>query len=393
MKKKFFNFISIFIPFFLFFLVLEIILRFTSLSPYEVPVYPYDYFEKNEKYGHDIKKNSKKKKFSSSEYNFDIWSNEIGCFDYSIKNLEDGYIYIAGASVSWGFVPLEKNFGSVLEKKLNKRVLKCGVPGHSTKQKYYKTLNVIETLKKKPELIIFVYGFPQDLKGDYLFPQYKVENNIFTTNKIISSYENGDVLMIEEKKRTLSKKIKYILSQKSYVFRLSHLLHTNLRKKLRKLRKKDKNEIEKRNVSLLNSVGGAISLSYFDEKKITWLKTVWVEHLNTIKSFKEAAEKNNSKFLVIFWDDLPDYTATMLEFGFANNLPFVLDNNKKVLNFLEKENINYLNISEKMFEHVGYTSILDKRNLLKGKLIYNNNNHPNIEGNKFIAEKIIEKLN
>ena len=156
-----------------------------------------------------------------------------------------------------------------------------------------------------------------------MFPQYKVENNIFTTNKIISSYENGDVLMIEEKKRTLSKKIKYILSQKSYVFRLSHLLHKNLRKKLRKLRKKDKNEIEKRNVSLLNSVGGAISLSYFDEKKITWLKTVWVEHLNTIKYFKEAAEKNNSKFLVIFWDDLPDYTATMLEFGFANNLPFV----------------------------------------------------------------------
>ena len=41
-----------------------------------MPVYPYDYFEKNEKYGHDIKKNSKKKKFSSSEYNFDIWSNE-----------------------------------------------------------------------------------------------------------------------------------------------------------------------------------------------------------------------------------------------------------------------------------------------------------------------------
>ena len=99
---------------------LEIILRFTNLSPYQVPVYPYDYFEKNDIYGYDIKKDQKRKKFSLDEYSFTVWGNEIGCFDYPINNLKDGYILLVGASVTWGFVPLKYNYGTVLENKLNK---------------------------------------------------------------------------------------------------------------------------------------------------------------------------------------------------------------------------------------------------------------------------------
>ena len=45
-----------------------------------------------------------------------------------------------------------------------------------------------------------------------------------------------------------------------------------------------------------------------------------------------------------------------------------------------------------MFEHVGYTSILDKRKLLKGNLIYQKNNHPSIEGNNFMGNSIYFKI-
>ena len=75
---------------------------------------------------------------------------------------------------------------------------------------------------------------------------------------------------------------------------------------------------------------------------------------------------------------------------FVNKI--TLDNNKKVFNFFEEENINYLNMTEKMFEHVGYTSILDKRKLLKGNLIYKKNNHPSIEGNNFMGNSIYFKI-
>ena len=368
---------------------LEIILRFTNLSPYQVPVYPYDYFEKNDIYGYDIKKDQKRKKFSSDEYSFTVWGNEIGCFDYPINNLKDGYILLVGASVTWGFVPLKYNYGTVLENKLNNtRILKCGVPGFSLKQKFLKTNNIIKKLEKKPELIIFVYSFPTDLRGDYLFPQYKVENNILTTNKVISSFETGEIQLRKDSKKTLSKKIKYLLSQKSYLFRFSHLMQKNLRKKLKK---KEKNESNENNKNLLDSFGPGY-LSYFDENKMIWVKNIWKEHLQTLKDFKELAEKNDAGLLVIYWDDLPDYSASTLESLINNDSPITLDNNKKVFNFFEEENINYLNMTEKMFEHVGYTSILDKRKLLKGNLIYKKNNHPSIEGNNFMGNSIYFKI-
>mgnify|MGYP000569008544 CR=1 FL=1 len=65
-----------------------------------------------------------------------------------------------------------------------------------------------------------------------MFPQYKVENNILTTNKVISSFETGEIQLRKDSKKTLSKKVKYLLSQKSYLFRFSHLMQKNLRKKL-----------------------------------------------------------------------------------------------------------------------------------------------------------------
>ena len=43
-------------------------------------------------------------------------------------------------------------------------------------------------------------------------------------------------------KTFLSKKIKYLLSQKSYLFRFLHLMQKNLRKKLKKKEKNESNE-------------------------------------------------------------------------------------------------------------------------------------------------------
>ena len=56
MINKLLKFIYFLIPCICVLIGLEIILRFTNLSPYQVPVYPYDYFEKNDIYGYDIKR-------------------------------------------------------------------------------------------------------------------------------------------------------------------------------------------------------------------------------------------------------------------------------------------------------------------------------------------------
>ena len=68
------------------------------------------------------------------------------------------------------------------------------------------------------------------------------------------------------------------------------------------------------------------------------------------------------------------------------------DNFPTIYEFLEQNNINYLNLSKLAWDLVGYKSLIDEGEKLRDVLIWKNDNHPNIEGNKFMAEKIYEKI-
>ena len=70
----------------------------------------------------------------------------------------------------------------------------------------------------------------------------------------------------------------------------------------------------------------------------------------------------------------------------------VLNNDKLLFEFLEQNNINYLNLSKLAWDLVGYKSLTDEGEKLRDVLIWRNDNHPNFEGNKFISEKIYNKL-
>ena len=77
---------------------------------------------------------------------------------------------------------------------------------------------------------------------------------------------------------------------------------------------------------------------------------------------------------------------------FINILIKKLNNDKLLFKFLEQNNINYLNLSKLAWDLVGYNSLTDQGEKLRDVLIWRNDNHPNIEGNKFISEKIYNKL-
>ncbi len=69
-----------------------------------------------------------------------------------------------------------------------------------------------------------------------------------------------------------------------------------------------------------------------------------------------------------------------------------LDNDKLLFDFLEQNNINYLNLSKLAWDLVGYKSLTDEGEKLRDVLIWKIDNHLNIEGNKFMSEKIYNKL-
>ena len=393
-------------------ILIEVALRAIGIEKYKFKGYPPYYLTRVGDYDNfDIKEDTKETDFIFNDSKpHKVWGNEIGCFDESIGNIDDNYILVAGDSNSWGYVPYDKNWTYLLEKKIKKKVLNCGVPAYSTIQELYKTkkiLGIIEGYEKnytnvtfyknlhKPSLIILQYTFNNDFLGDYLFPENKVQNNILTTNKKLDNIFKGTIRYKEEKK--FWEKLKYDLNEKFYLFRVLHRSHYFLREKIKNFynKKEDSSDFSIPPRFVLTS----FDLSYLNFEKFPWAKKAWKDHLKNILKFKKISDDIDAEFLFVFWGNLPEDIRKHFEesININNKLKkeeqiITLNNDKLLFKFLEQNNINYLNLSKLAWDLVGYNSLTDQGQKLRDVLIWRNDNHPNFEGNKFISEKIYNKL-
>ena len=397
-KNRFLVIISIIISI----LLIELSLRIIGFNKYEFKGYPPYYLTKKGDYDNfDIKENIKETDFIFNDSKpHKVWGNEIGCFDESIANIDDNYILVAGDSNSWGYVPYEKNWSYLLEKKIKIKILNCGVPAYSTIQELHKTKKILgEGYEKKnlhkPRLIILQYTFNNDFLGDYLFPQYKVQNNILTTNKYLDNIYKGTLRYKEENK--FWDKLKYDLNEKFYLFRVLHRSHSFLKKKTKHSsnKKESSSDINTPPRFILTS----FDLSYLNFKKFPWAKKAWKAHLENILEFKKISDDVGAELLFVFWGDLPDYSRKHFKqaLNLNKNLKkgeqiITLNNDKLLFKFLEENNINYLDLSKLAWDLVGYKSLTDEGEKLRDVLIWRNDNHLNVEGNKFMSEKIYNKL-
>ena len=397
-KNRFLVIISIIISI----LLIELSLRIIGFNKYEFKGYPPYYLTKKGDYDNfDIKENIKETDFIFNDSKpHKVWGNEIGCFDESIANIDDNYILVAGDSNSWGYVPYEKNWSYLLEKKIKIKILNCGVPAYSTIQELHKTKKILgEGYEKKnlhkPRLIILQYTFNNDFLGDYLFPQYKVQNNILTTNKYLDNIYKGTLRYKEENK--FWDKLKYDLNEKFYLFRVLHRSHSFLKKKTKHSsnKKESSSDINAPPRFILTS----FDLSYLNFKKFPWAKKAWKAHLENILEFKKISDDVGAELLFVFWGDLPDHSRKHFKqaLNLNKNLKkgeqiITLNNDKLLFKFLEENNINYLDLSKLAWDLVGYKSLTDEGEKLRDVLIWKNDNHMNVEGNKFMSEKIYNKL-
>ena len=131
---------------------------------------------------------------------------------------------------------------------------------------------------------------------------------------------------------------------------------------------------------------------YLDHEEFSWVEREWLKHLNRILEFKNISDIIGAKLLFVFWGDLPDYSHHIFKKAKKDNLPIKLSNEEKLFSFLKENNINYLNLSKLAWDFVGYKSLTDPGEKLRGKLIWENDNHFNIDGNKFMFENVYNKL-
>jgi hypothetical protein len=133
--------------------------------------YPKDYFVPNASRGFDIGAGRKARHYVQELGFYHIWGNELGCFDRPLtrSELDKGFVYLAGDSFTWGYVPFEQHFGSLLEQRIEQRVLKCGVTHTGQLHQFEKFKEILAGIGRDPQLVIVNY-YANDIANDFAHP-------------------------------------------------------------------------------------------------------------------------------------------------------------------------------------------------------------------------------
>lgn len=159
--------------------------------------YPANYYVAHPVRGHDIAPDRHLRHYIHELGYYDIWSNELGCFDEPVdeKELASAFVYLAGDSFTWGFTPHELHFGVMLESKLGIRTAKCGVAGTGQRHQFDKFLETTKRLGRMPTLVI-VNVVANDINDDYAYPGFTVINGYLASN--VELGPNDELLEISE---------------------------------------------------------------------------------------------------------------------------------------------------------------------------------------------------
>lgn len=182
--------------------------RVTSFQRKEMPDYargyPRYYFRADDLLGFDIQPNVSGMKHVFDDASFDIFSNELGCFD---KNTLDQirksslYTYFAGDSFTWGYASYAKKFATVYESKSNQLSVKCGVTHTGQIHQYNKFLRITKIIGRYPKRV-FVGYFSNDPANDFAHPHTTVIKGFQVD---VVKFKNG--VLIKQDMNEVSNKI------------------------------------------------------------------------------------------------------------------------------------------------------------------------------------------
>ncbi|MBI5683036.1 MAG: hypothetical protein HZC45_07725 [Deltaproteobacteria bacterium] len=291
---------------------------------------------------------------------------------------------------------------TVIEERLNRRVLKCGVGGYGTRQELLKTKKLLGQIDSKSSVIIVGYGILNDLRDDYLFPNatvikgYLVSKTVFSDNKQdFTDTRTGEKLVFSdsELESRLDKKLKEIQNEKPVhpikKWLRSYSLIYNLLKEIK----------------LLGLMGQKLGILHEQvmpsrsspplyirmPQKYLWLDTAWSDHLNNIKEFKQLADRIGSKLLIVIIPS-KEQVYEFLKPNYEEGVDWNFSN--KMLNSLcSRENIDCLDL---LSDFKQYSNQSPKKFLNPYKdLYYRYDVHWNINGNRLagllVSKYIIEK--
>ncbi len=361
-------------------ILLEVALRFTPYHNLLASTrfsFPKGYFREDPLRGHDITENYSKAPYTFVDWDvekkYEVWSNEIGCFDEPYQG-EKGYILLVGDSFTHGYAPFKDKWGTVVESVLAHRVLKCGVTGYGTKQELLKAQDVISRVKRQPKLVIVGYC-PNDLEDDYNWENRADSAKAQGGQTVRSAQKPESPDMGSQVSASLLQIIKTELYHHSIIFNLTKDMATPLVSKAPLA------------VALFTKVG-LISPYYLQKKP--FLDLAWIQkHFQNFRQFKEMAHNNGAELLVVL---IP---LKQQVYPFLENYHRIdpEKQNDKLRQFFALEGIPYLDL---LPQFRLYAPVVPRRSLDREKDLYwRYDGHLNIKGNHLtgllVAEYIVEQ--
>ena len=291
------------------------------------------YYQTDAAKGFDIRPNVGKIRTSVDNHavEYDIWSNELGCFDEPYRG-ENDLILLVGDSFTHSYAPFQDKWGTQIEKLLNYRVLKCGVNGYGTRQELLKAREIIARIHQSPRLIIVGY-FWNDLADDYAFPNLTVVDGFLVSSQRYKDQKTGRLLnpAALEKQYTFWDRLAgdYPLSfwDMTNYFLDQHLILVNLL-----------NDARMRLLPPPGSYTNPSSFLVFSQEP--WVAKAWAAHEENLKAFKELATAQGAELLIVL---IPTNIQVYPFLAGEPNLD--LERPNRILgDFLRQERIRYLDL-------------------------------------------------
>jgi hypothetical protein len=292
------------------------------------------YYQADLAKGFDIAPNVKGKRMSvDNRVEFEVWSNELGCFDEPYRG-EPDYLLLVGDSFTHSYAPFPDKWGTQIEKLLHYRVLKCGVSGYGTKQELLKAAEIIARVPHQPRLIIVGY-FWNDLSDDHSFPILTVVDGFLVDSdpykdprtgelsqaKVAKSYTTWEKWFSGTYPLSFGEKIRYYLDQ--------HLIVMNL----------INDTLVRYFPSKKNAFGDSNKFVAFQDEQ-PWVQKVWKRNLENLAAFKGLAAAHQARLLVVL-----SPTNTQVYPFLAAHQGLDLERPNKILGrFLKAQGIDYLDL-------------------------------------------------
>lgn len=286
--------------------------------------YPSNYYVAHPVRGHDIAPDRQLRHYIHELGYYDIWSNELGCFDGPVdtKELSSEFIYLAGDSFTWGFTPHEEHFGSLLQSQLGVRTIKCGVSGTGQRHQFDKFLEITSQLGHLPTLVI-VNIVANDINDDYAYPGFSVINGWLASTRELGP--NDELLAIPEETTRQRMKDYFAISPTSTALELkAWLIERSLSLNLLRTAWR---AVKNRNIEA-PAPGQPDSIAEHPARRGFWVLTGDYDHypsdvaaiaspnLVAIEAWQQHAQQNNYQLLVsiIAYTKVPGYRDYFADF-------------------------------------------------------------------------------